>query len=365
MSSASSIVTYTSVYTDSESGRVFWGTDEEISEGGIPRVIAHDPDYVPEPVYPEYIPLEDEHVFLAEEQPLPPVDSPIAESHGYITELDPEEDPEEYEDDETEDGLVDFPMDVGDDGDNDDDDDSTGDDADDEDDDDEDEEEEEEEEEEHLAPTDSTIVVPTDEPASISLPPEVEDERLLAMTTPSPSPPISLSPPSTGERLARCTAPPAHSSPPPVPSPLLPSSGCLTQIQTLRIASTQALINAVIAALPSPPLPPLPSSLYISSPVDRRVDVPKTELPPRKRLCLSTLGSSTVDAEARRQGISEVRYGIRDTWVDPTETVPEVTPMTEGEVNTRVTELAELHEHDTQDLYALLDDAQDSRSRIS
>ncbi|GKD90934.1 hypothetical protein Tco_1366441, partial [Tanacetum coccineum] len=29
------------------------------------------------------------------------------------------------------------------------------------------------------------------------------------------------------------------------------------------------------------------------------------------------------------------------------------------EVNTRVTEIAELHEHDTQDLYALLEDAQD------
>ncbi|GKD96710.1 hypothetical protein Tco_1380607 [Tanacetum coccineum] len=39
--------------------------------------------------------------------------------------------------------------------------------------------------------------------------------------------------------------------------------------------------------------------------------------------------------------------------------------MTVGEVNTRVTELAELHEHDTHDLYALLEDAQDSRSRIS
>ncbi|GKC02047.1 hypothetical protein Tco_0993657 [Tanacetum coccineum] len=36
-----------------------------------------------------------------------------------------------------------------------------------------------------------------------------------------------------------------------------------------------------------------------------------------------------------------------------------------GDVNTRVTELAELHKHDTQDLYALLKDAQDSRSRIS
>ncbi|GJU60541.1 putative reverse transcriptase domain-containing protein [Tanacetum coccineum] len=275
----------------------------------------------------------------------------------------------------------------------------------------------EEEEEEHLAPTDSTVVVPTDEPvsppegtepvipppstditigaritvrpqASISLLPEAEVERLLAMTTPSPSPPISLSPPSAGERLARCMAPPAHSSPPPVPSPLLPSSGCPTQIQTLRIASTQALIDAVTAALPSPPLPPLPPSLYIPPPIDRRDDIPESEQPPRKRLCLSTLGSryeigesstarptgdrgvdygfvSTVDAEARWQGISEVGYGIRDTWVDPAEAVPEIAPMTVGEVNTRVTELAELHEHDTQDLYALLEDAQDSRSRIS
>ncbi|GJS36641.1 putative reverse transcriptase domain-containing protein [Tanacetum coccineum] len=165
MSSATSAVTYTSVYTDSEPGRAFWGADdEEISEGGIPRVIvlgydglpmqpvappspdyipgpedpqtppvpqdederepmfvqAHDPDYVPEPIYPEYIPLEDEHEFPAEEQPLPPVDSPTAESPGYVTESDPEEDPEEYEDDETEDGPVDYPMDGGDDGDDDD-----------------------------------------------------------------------------------------------------------------------------------------------------------------------------------------------------------------------------------------------------
>ncbi|GJR07194.1 putative reverse transcriptase domain-containing protein [Tanacetum coccineum] len=120
----------------------------------------------------------------------------------------------------------------------------------------------------------------------------------------------------------------------------------------------------------------------------QRDDIPESEQPPRKRLCLSTLGSryeigesstarptgdrgvdygfvSTVDAEARRQGISEVGYGIRDTWVDPAEAVPEIAPMTVGEVNTRVTELAELHEHDTQDLYALLEDAQDSRSRIS
>ncbi|GJS07169.1 hypothetical protein Tco_0363965 [Tanacetum coccineum] len=336
-------VTTLTRYTDSEPGRAFWGADDE------------------------------EHEFPAEEQPLPPVDSPTTESPEHVTELDPEEDPEEYEDDETKDGLVDYPMDGGDDDDGD----SSRDDANDEDKDD------EEEEEEHIAPADSTIVASVDEPVflpegtepvipppytditigarvivrpqtSISLPPEAEVKRLLTMTTPSPSPPISLSSPSAGECLA-------------------------------RIASTQALIDAVTAALPSPPLPP---SLYIPPPVDRRDDIPESEQPPRKRLYLSTLGSryevgesstarptrgqgidygfvSTVDAEERRQGIRGVGYGIRGTWVDPAEAVPEIAPMTVGEVNTRVIELAELHEHDTQDLYALLEDAQDSRSRIS
>ncbi|GKD61019.1 hypothetical protein Tco_1298528 [Tanacetum coccineum] len=117
-------------------------------------------------------------------------------------------------------------------------------------------------------------------------------------------------------------------------------------------------------------------------------DLPEFELPPRKRLCLSTLGSrykvgksstasptgdrgtnygfvSIVDAKPRRQGNNEVGYGIRDTWVDPAEEVPEIAPMTLGEVNTRVTELAELHEHDTHDLYALLEDAQEGMTRIS
>nr|GEX16586.1 hypothetical protein [Tanacetum cinerariifolium] len=413
MSSASSTVTYTSVYTNSEPGRVFWRADEELSDRGSLRVIVygydglpmllvappspdyipgpeepqtppapqdedehklmfiqpHDPDFVPEPIYPEYIPLEDEHILPAEEQPLPPVVSPTAESPGYVAELDPEEDPEEYKDDEAEDGPVDYPMDGGDDGDDDDDDgDSSGYDADDEDEDD----EEEEEEEEHLALADSAIIIPTDELVSppegteptipppstdtttiearitirpqtfISLPPEAEVERLLAMPTPSPSPLTSLSPPSARERLTRCMAP---------------------------------------AALPLPPLPP---SLYPPPPVDRRDGILESEQPPRKRLCLATLGSryevgeisirgrgvdygfaDTVEAEMRHRGIGEVGYGIRDTWVDPAVAFPEMAPTTLEKVNARVTELAELHEHDTQDLYTLLEDAQDGRTRIS
>nr|GEW88609.1 RNA-directed DNA polymerase, eukaryota [Tanacetum cinerariifolium] len=176
---------------------------------------------------------------------------------------------------------------------------------------------------------------------SISLPPEAEVERLLAMPTPSPSPLTSLSPPSAGERLTRCTAP---------------------------------------ATLPSPPLPP---SLYLP-PVDRKDDILESEQPPRKRVCLSTLGSryevgesstrgqglhyrfaNAVEAEMRHRGIGEVGYGIRDTWIDPAEEVPEMAPTTLEKVNTRVIELAEHHEHDTQDLYALLEDDQDGRTRIS
>nr|GEW85664.1 hypothetical protein [Tanacetum cinerariifolium] len=41
MSLTSSAFTYTSVYTDSEPGRVFWGADKELSDGGSPRVIVY------------------------------------------------------------------------------------------------------------------------------------------------------------------------------------------------------------------------------------------------------------------------------------------------------------------------------------
>nr|GEW58969.1 putative reverse transcriptase domain-containing protein [Tanacetum cinerariifolium] len=300
--------------------------------------------YVPESMYPKYIPLEDEHVLSVKEQPLPPVVSHTSKSLGYVAESDPEE----YEDDESEDGPIDYPIDEGDDGD-DDDNDSSRDDADDED---------EDKEEEHLASANFAVVIPTVElvsppegtepvipppssdtttirariyvriQASIPLLPEAEFERLPAMPTPPPSPLTSLSPPFVGKRLARYRALPAH-SPPLVPLPLLPSSGCQTQIQILRMAFTQALIDAVTAALPTPPLPPLPPPLYIPPPIDHRDDIPKTKMPPRKRSCLFALGSryeigessttrptrsqgidygfvSTIDAEVRQRPIGEV-----------------------------------------------------------
>ncbi|GKB49710.1 hypothetical protein Tco_0900463 [Tanacetum coccineum] len=358
------------MYLFKTTGRVFWGADEEISDGGSPRVIVYgydglpmqpvappSPDYIPGPEEPQTPPVphdEDEREPISL---LPPVDSPTAESPGYVVESDPEEDPKEYEDDETEDGPLDYPMDGGEDRD-DDDGDSHGDNADDKDEDEED--EYEEEEEEHLAPADSAVIVPTIElvslpegtepvtpppstdittigariivrlQASISLPPKAEVERLLAMPTPPPSPLTSLLPPYAGERLTRCTAPSEHSSPPP------------------------ALVDTVTAALPSPPLLPLPPSLYIPPPVDHRDDVPEFEQPPRKRSCLFALGSRYELGESYTARPTEGR------GVDPAEAVPKIAPMTLGEVNTRVIELAELHEHDTQDLYALLEDAQEA-----
>nr|GEX28416.1 hypothetical protein [Tanacetum cinerariifolium] len=77
VSSGSSAVTYTSVYTDSEQGMpVALPSPNYIPGPEEP----HDLDYVPKPIYPEYIPLEDEHVFLVKEQPLPLVDSPTTKS---------------------------------------------------------------------------------------------------------------------------------------------------------------------------------------------------------------------------------------------------------------------------------------------
>nr|GEX98245.1 hypothetical protein [Tanacetum cinerariifolium] len=261
MFSASPAVTYTSVYTDSEPGKVFWGADKELSDRGSPRVIVYEYDRLPmrtvAPPSPDYIPGPEE-----------PQKSPVPQDEDehepmFIQPHDPDYVPEpmylEIYDEDDDDG------------------DSSVEDTDDED--------EQEEEEEHLALVDSAIVIPTVELVS---PPEGTEPII---------PPPSTDTTATGARIT-------------------------------------ALIDAVTAALPSPPLPPL---LCIPPPVDRRDDIPKTEMPPRKR----------------------------DTWVDPAEAVLEIAPMTVGEVYTRVTELAELHEHDTQDLYARLEDAQDNRTHIS
>ncbi|GKD27363.1 hypothetical protein Tco_1233577 [Tanacetum coccineum] len=158
MSSASSAVTYTSVYIDSEPGRVFWEPMRRYLMEHPPSPVyvpglEHPPSpieipYIPEPEHPEYlVPSEDEAPM--EDQPLPANASPATLSPGYVPDSYPEEDSEEH---------ADYPADGGDR-----DDEPTDDDSDDDTDDDDDEdpfedEEDDEEEEEHLAPADSSAI---------------------------------------------------------------------------------------------------------------------------------------------------------------------------------------------------------------
>nr|GEX06041.1 putative reverse transcriptase domain-containing protein [Tanacetum cinerariifolium] len=66
--------------------------------------------YVPKPVYPEYMPPEDD-VFLAEEQQLPVAATPTVDSPGYIPEFDPNGYPEEDEEEDPEEDPADYPVD--------------------------------------------------------------------------------------------------------------------------------------------------------------------------------------------------------------------------------------------------------------
>ncbi|GJU44674.1 hypothetical protein Tco_1201940, partial [Tanacetum coccineum] len=305
-------------------------------------------DFVPEPVYPEFMPPDDE-VLPAEEQPLPAAASPTDQSPGYIPESDPEEDPEEDDEDPEED-PADYPADR--------DDDNHGeeeepsrDDADDKD-----EDEDEKEEEEHPAPAESvphvhrmTARISIRAEPSISLPSREE----------IPSPPL-----------------PVPLQVPVIPQPL-PASP--TYLLGYRAAIVRLRAEAPFTSHAPPLLPilaPISSAPIFLLSTDCRANRPEFCLPPRKRLC-STQGPryevgesssadaarppggrradygfvGTMDTEIRRQRAKEVGYGIRDVWVDLREAVDEVAPMTLEGVNTRVTELAAVQEQDTQDIY--------------
>ncbi|GKF93612.1 hypothetical protein Tco_0283312, partial [Tanacetum coccineum] len=124
--------------------------------------------------------------------------------------------------------------------------------------------------------------------------------------TPPLPPPILLSPPTAEEHLARCLVAPAlpSSSLPRLPHPYgIPNHVCVppgfrAAMGRLRafsplpphIPTLLPLPLPPLPPLPSSPLPPLPDSLFIP-PVDRREDIPKAELPPHKRLCLTTPAS--------------------------------------------------------------------------
>ncbi|GJR95270.1 hypothetical protein Tco_0267444 [Tanacetum coccineum] len=325
---SSSTVTYTSVDTDFEPWRFQWVSDEEPSKAGSPRVIVYgydglpmdpldpyveaamhvpaSPDYVPSPMYPEYAPPDDE-VFLAEEQPLPAVVSPTADSPGYTADSEPEEedpemdleeedpkmDPEEKEEPEVD--PVDYLSDVEIDEEEGDEEESEGDSIDypst--------QEEEEkpfEEEEEHIAPNVPASATPSSPPTSPHhiIPFPLTGRRTERMLV-RPQPAMAAS---TDALIAAITA-----ALPPLPPPssllaLLPPPIILPRTRAnmvmMRAAAPSTYILAPRSQTPpsgTPPLLPIPlptASLPLPlPPTDHRADVPKVLLLPRKRLFIA------------------------------------------------------------------------------
>ncbi|GJS05741.1 hypothetical protein Tco_0322249 [Tanacetum coccineum] len=247
------------------------------------------------------------------------------------------------------------------------------------DDDDDDDEEEEEalEEEEHLALADYVIAPAVDHvPSFEETEPQLYVERPLALPTPS-SPLISLSPPSAEECLARCLATPAL---PIVPHPYgNPNHMRIPPVFRAAMCRLRASSPSTHHPLhPSPPLPPLPSSLYLPPPVPTSSPLPSSPLPPLPASLFipppvgESLTATRLTGGHRAdygfigiQRAEEVGYGIRDVWVDLTKVVEEIALMTLEGVNATVTEIAQVHEEDTQDIYAVIEDSQDRQTLLS
>ncbi|GJT43728.1 hypothetical protein Tco_0952443 [Tanacetum coccineum] len=287
------------------------------------------PDFVPEPVYPEFMPPEND-VFLTEEQPLLVVVSPTTDSPCYIIKSIPEEDLKEDDED-----PADYPTNKDDD--NEEEEKSFGDDADDEE---EDKDEDDEEEEDHLAPADSipplacrtTAMMSIWDQTPIPFPSTAEIDRFLAISTPPSSPLIS------------------YSSPLPVSSPLLVSPPPLPASPTHPLGYRAAMIR-LRAESPSTSHPlPLPNScslsrfpnndIYLSSICDSAVTL-STHIPLRANLGVLQIGIRAKVIEKQRiprsltrraapplpyfvpeSGIKDPKFMLPENDVFPTEEQP-------------------------------------------
>nr|GEU38424.1 hypothetical protein [Tanacetum cinerariifolium] len=308
------------------------------------------PEFVPEPVYPKFMPPEDD-ILPTKEEPLPVAASPTTQSP------DKGDDEDESSDDDEDDDI-----DI----------------------------ERDEEEDEYLASADSTAVtLPTIDHAlsaeenelfetdkSMATPPPHPAYRVTARMSIRPQTPILL--PSDIE-IAR------HMDiPTPPPSPLSSLSSPLPQI-------------------PSPPLPllspPPVDPTYKEAPLGYRAarlrlsaergEIPEADLPLRKRLYTTHTGtyelgeSSTavaarlrdlvrddlyrfVDTVERGEGSTptsiEVGYVITDAWDDLVGAIQEIASTTVEEVNQRVTEFSTTFDLETSMIYAMIEEKRDDQA---
>nr|GEZ19389.1 hypothetical protein [Tanacetum cinerariifolium] len=257
------------------------------------------PDYIPGPEYPEYLSPAD-GVLPAEEQPLPAVVSPNAESPGYITESEPEMKPEEEDgdDEKSEDNFIEYLTSRGDDDADDDGDDLSEDDVDNE------EKEEssdsEEEDEEHLALTvpapalysfvsASEETEPFEEGETAATPPPFR-YRVAARISVQPHILMPFRWKSEVERLLAIPTPPL--------SPVSPTSYPLPPFLMPLSIFTPLLTSSF----------PLPSSLSSTSGSE---SIPKADIPLRKRARVTTpTGGYEVDESSVAAAARQIRLTL-------------------------------------------------------
>ncbi|GJU61371.1 hypothetical protein Tco_1243206 [Tanacetum coccineum] len=285
--------------------------------------------YVPEPVYPKYIPPEDD-IFPVEEQPLPATTLPTADSPGYIPESDPERDPKEDDKENPEEDPANYPADIRDDDDDDDD------------------EEEYEEEEEHLAPADYTVIaLPADHVPSEEETEPFETDNCAATPPSPPSPLIPYSSP-----LPQIPSPPL-----PIPSPP-PNSPTYIEVPE----SYLPLRKRLRFAAPTPNHEVGESSAVGAA----RQDGPAVAREDPYSVARGDLYGfvDRVDVTPGRPMSRELDYGIIDTWDDLVGAIEEIAPTTLEGVNQRVTNLSTTVEQETTIMYGMMEDAQDDRSLL-
>ncbi|GJU57200.1 hypothetical protein Tco_1234966 [Tanacetum coccineum] len=320
------------------------------------------PNFVLEPVYLEFMPLEDE-ILPAEEQPLLVAISPTADLPGYVPESNPEEDPEEDDDEDPEEDPTDYPTDRGDD----------GIDKDEPSDDDEDEEvdikADDEEEEEHLAPTDSTTVaLPATSRYIYST---IITTFPIVITTSSDNFSTTTPDTITTTNITTTTSDSLTTTTSIITIPVLSPSPPASPIRPLGYRAMMIWLRAK-ATSTSHSLP-LPPSIILSH---TRPDAPSSGIPPLHLLYEVRESSSaaarparglradygfiaTMDREIRRDIERDVGYRISDSWDEIVEAIHGTQVVTVmAEFSQRMTEFETRVRHDTDEIYKRLDDEQ-------
>nr|GFB62404.1 hypothetical protein [Tanacetum cinerariifolium] len=154
--------------------------------------------------------------------------------------------------------------------------------------------------------------------------------------------------------------------------------------QAPSVEETEPFETGESAATPSPHL------VYrVTARMAEREEIPKVDLPLRKRLCTThtgtyELGESSaatasrlrepvrddlyrfVDIVERGEGSTpaarEVGYGITDTWDDLVGAIQEIAPTTIERVNQRVTELSTIFDRETSMIYVMIEERQDDQA---